>query len=78
MEVMFVIVPVIGIIASLVAVISPRTAWYLQEGWKYKNVEPSEGALVMVRIGGVVGVIACIVFIVMSQSMFAGRPGGFP
>ncbi len=75
---MFIIVPAIIIISSLVAVFSPRTAWYFQEGWKYKNVEPSDGALIVVRIGGVVGVIGGIVFIIVSQSMFQGRPAGFP
>ena len=76
-EAMFIIVPIIIILSSVLAIISPRTAWYLQEGWKYKNVEPSDAALAMVRISGVFGVIAGIAFIIMSQTMFAERPAGF-
>jgi hypothetical protein len=75
---MFIIVPIIMIIASVVAVSSPRTAWYFGEGWKYKNVEPSDGALVMIRVGGVFGVIFGIVFIILSQSMLQRWPAGFP
>jgi hypothetical protein len=59
---MFGLVSIVIIIASLVAIWSPRTSWYLQEGWKYKNVEPSDAALALVRIGG-------IVFLIVSQSI---------
>ena len=68
---MFLIVPVIGIVTSLLAILSPHTAWYLQVGWQYKNLEPSDGALIMVRIGGIIGVIACIAIIVISLIVFA-------
>lgn len=69
MEVMFGLIPIVIIIASLVSIWSPRTSWYLQEGWKYKNVEPSDAALTMVRIGGVLGVIGGIVFLIVSQRL---------
>jgi hypothetical protein len=62
MGTIFFIIPIIGIVLSLVAIVSPRTAWFLQDGWKYSNVEPSNAALVMIRIGGIVGVIGCIIF----------------
>lgn len=78
MQTMFIIVPVIMIVGSIVSVLSPRTMWYLSEGWKYKNVEPSDTALVMMRIGGVLGVIFGIIFIAISQSMFQGMPAGLP
>jgi len=77
-RVLFIIVPVIAIIFSVVAVSSPRTAWYFQEGWRYKNVEPSDGALIMIRVSGVFGVIFGIVFIILSQSIFQRLPDGFP
>ena len=78
MKVLLIIVPIIGIVLGIVAIVSPKTAWYLQEGWKYKNVEPSELRLFMVRIGGVAGVIGFLVFIFFAQSMFRGMPTGFP
>ena len=52
---------IVLIIISLVAVFSPQTAWYWEEGWQYRNVEPSDAALIAVRIGGVIGLIIGIV-----------------
>ena len=52
---------IVLIIISLVAVFSPQTAWYWGEGWQYRNVEPSDAALIAVRIGGVIGLIFGIV-----------------
>jgi hypothetical protein len=77
-EVFFVIICVIIILSSIVAIISPRTAWYLQEGWQYKDVEPSDLALIVVRIGGVVGVVGGIVLMVMVLNMMQNRPAGSP
>lgn len=36
---------------------SPETAWYLSDGWKYKNAEPSEEALGLTRVGGIVAIV---------------------
>ena len=52
---------IVLIIISLVAVFSPQTAWYWEEGWQYRNVEPSDAALIAVRSGGVIGLIIGIV-----------------
>jgi hypothetical protein len=52
---------IVLIIISLVAVFSPQTAWYWEEGWQYRNVEPSDAALIAVRIGGVIGLIFGII-----------------
>jgi len=56
-----VVAVIVLIIWSLVAVFSPQTAWYWKEGWQYRNVEPSDAALIAVRIGGVIGLIIGIV-----------------
>ena len=37
---------------------APRTAWYLSRGWQFKNAEPSELALGMHVLSGVVLLIA--------------------
>lgn len=37
---------------------SPYSAWYISYGWRYKDAEPSDAALLFTRIGG----IACILF----------------
>jgi len=62
-----VVAVIVLIIWSLVAVFSPQTAWYWREGWQYRNVEPSDAALIAVRIGGVIGlifgIIVCLAFL---------------
>lgn len=42
-------------------VVSPRSAWYLAYGWRYRNAEPSEAALFFARVGGVAAILAGIV-----------------
>ena len=45
-------------------IVRPQTAWFWSSGWKYKNVEPSDYALVVYRIGGgVVAIIAVFLFL---------------
>ncbi|MDD5934092.1 MAG: hypothetical protein PUC65_00760 [Clostridiales bacterium] len=56
---------IILLVVGIFNISSPRTAWYLEYGWRYKNAEPSDFALIMNRIsGGVLIVIAIILFIV--------------
>ena len=55
-------VPVI-IVLLLVGVFNvaaPQTAWYLSDGWRYKNAEPSDTALDMTRLGGIVAIIIAV------------------
>ncbi len=33
--------------------LSPRSAWYCSYGWRYKDAEPSEAALVIGRLSGI-------------------------
>ena len=40
--------------AGVFHLVSPQTAWYLSYGWRYKNAGPSDAALVMERVGGIV------------------------
>jgi hypothetical protein len=46
-------------------IVSPYSAWYASYGWRYKNAEPSEAAITITRIGGIllilVGVIAIFI-----------------
>ncbi len=52
-----------GVIAVVVFGISalgffaPETSWTLSHGWKYKDAEPSDAALVMARISGGIGMV---------------------
>lgn len=46
------IIAILMIIIGLFNLASPRTAWYLSCGWRFKDAEPSEAALVLGRLGG--------------------------
>jgi len=49
------------VICGLVAAINPRLAFFLEQGWRMKDVEPSEVYLIVARVLGIV--IALIGFI---------------
>lgn len=59
------IIAVIVIILGIIELASPQTAWYLSYGWRYKNAEPSEAALIIERIGGVIGIILGIILLII-------------
>lgn len=40
------------IFIGLFGVVSPHSAWYLEVGWKLRDAEPSEFALIAHRVGG--------------------------
>lgn len=52
------------IVMGIFQLVSPQTAWYLSYGWRYKNAEPSDIALVMERMGGVVEIIVGIIILI--------------
>lgn len=41
----------------------PKAAWFMGHGWRYKNAEPSELALAMPRVAGIIAVIAGIIML---------------
>lgn len=51
------------ILIGLFNLITPETSWYLKYGWRYKDAEPSEAAIVFGRIGGVVAILIGIVLL---------------
>ena len=63
---MNVIFGMVMLILGVVNAISPETGWRMSEGWKYKDVEPSEAALLWGRIGGIVCIIIGFVIIFRS------------
>lgn len=73
---MGVVVFIILMIIGLVNVLSPQTAWYLRDGWRYKDAEPSDFALSMNRIVGVlILVIGIIVMIFNFGSCLSSSSG---
>ncbi len=46
-----------GLLLILLGVLDaafPKAAWYIGYGWRFKNAEPTEAALFLARLGGVV------------------------
>ena len=51
------------LIAGLFNLIAPEASWHLNFGWRYKNAEPSEAALIVARITGGLAIIAAFLWI---------------
>ena len=49
------------ILVGIFNIALPDVAWYLQYGWRYKDAEPSDAALVFNRIGGVAAIIMAVI-----------------
>lgn len=47
-------------IVGIFNIVSPYSAWYLEYGWRYKNAEPSDIALGLNRVVGVIAVVAAV------------------
>ena len=48
--------PVVGLLLIALGawyVLAPHSAWYLSYGWRYRDAEPSEAALIISRISGI-------------------------
>ncbi len=54
----------IGSILGLFSLLLPEAAWYLHIGWKIKDAEPSDAAIIMERIGGGILVALVILYII--------------
>jgi hypothetical protein len=52
-------------ILGIIGAIFPRASWYMSEGWKFKDAEPSDLVLIMNRVMGIVFTI--IGFFVMAS-----------
>lgn len=48
---------------GLLNLLAPRVSWYLSYGWRFRNAEPSDAALVLGRIGG--GIVLFIGFLLI-------------
>jgi hypothetical protein len=70
---LFLVVPILFIVVGLCSLFWPRMMWFLSEGWKYKNVEPSGCALVATRISGLLGLLLGIVFLITLWALAFGN-----
>lgn len=53
------------IIVGIVDAIWSEKIWFLNWGWRYKNAEPSDFALGLYRVGGIIAVIVGLVLIII-------------
>ena len=54
------LVVIVLLIAGVVNLVSPRTTWHWSHGWRYKDAEPSDAALTVNRVSGVVAILAAL------------------
>lgn len=52
-------------IVGIFNIVSPYSAWYLEYGWRYKNAEPSDIALGLNRVVGVIAVVAAVALLLV-------------
>lgn len=57
----YIILGIFLILVGAVNAAAPRAMWYIGYGWRYKNAEPSDTALLVGRGGGVIAIIIGII-----------------
>lgn len=45
------------VLIMLVPLVRPRAWWWVQDGWKFKNAEPSDLVLVAIRVSALIGIL---------------------
>lgn len=60
----YILLGAVLLIGGFLVFTAPEALWYLEEGWKHKNAEPSDIALLMNKIGGVVGALVGVGMII--------------
>ncbi|PTX95184.1 hypothetical protein DB345_12920 [Spartobacteria bacterium LR76] len=48
---MFPIFAGLGLLLGVIGLFFPKAIWWLREGWKFRDAEPSNTALIITRIG---------------------------
>jgi len=59
----------LGLIITALGILNagkPEFSWYLSHGWHYKNAEPSEVSLIVIRIGGVFVIIIGLIYLLFA------------
>ena len=59
-----VICSIIWFVTAVVSIVKPNYTWYMEYGWKYKNAEPTDCALILQRFGGIIMIVIGILFLV--------------
>lgn len=59
MSVIATVILAILTVLSILQVIFPEQAWYIEKGIWFKNSEPGDLAIILTRIGGIVLTVLC-------------------
>lgn len=54
MSIPFIVFPIfagLGLLLGVIGLFFPKAIWWLREGWKFRDAEPSNTALIITRIG---------------------------
>lgn len=51
---------------GLWSLLAPQSAWYVSHGWRYKDAEPSDAALAVESIVGIIAIVGGLIMIVVS------------
>lgn len=60
-----VILIIVLFVIGLFNAMTPETAWYLSDGWKFKNSEPSEAALGLTRFAGIAAMVLAVIMLLV-------------
>lgn len=52
---------IIIIIVGIFNISKPEKAWYLSEGWKFRDAEPSDLAIFFIRVVGFVAIVGGLI-----------------
>ncbi len=55
--------PVFTFLAGLIGWFKPRWVWYVEGGFRYKDVEPTDGALTLVRVQAIIAFGLTLLFV---------------
>ena len=56
---------ILCILLGIVNILFPKVMWYLRDGWRYRNAEPSDAALAVARLAGTAFIILGIITMFM-------------
>lgn len=60
---MNVLIGLVIVVIGAINTLSPETGWYLSSGWKFRDAEPSDAALLWTRVSGIATILIGLFFL---------------
>ncbi len=57
------LIGLVVIVLGAVSAIVPEIGWHISEGWKFRDAEPSDAALLWTRISGIFCIVVGLYFV---------------